>query len=164
MTNPVWVVSISVRYFSSLFLKRFFRPLALGDVVECDNEIVWQESGVEFANAYRTIAAGNPVFAGVDSLAGFTGYFQKRFPSVNHLAPVIGIRVRDLIPLRCGGRSMSEKGEGAATPEINVVILNIDHGNGERCSIENGAELCLALPQGFLRLLALGDVMTKNRN
>ena len=46
------------------------RLLALGDVVERDDKLTGQKSGVQLANACRTIMAGNPVFPGIDRLAG----------------------------------------------------------------------------------------------
>ena len=41
-------------------LDRRLGLFTFGDVIERDNESVCQESGVKLANAYRTIAAGNP--------------------------------------------------------------------------------------------------------
>ena len=59
---------------------------------------------------------------------------------------------------------MSEKLEGAAAPKLNVVVLNVDHGNGERCRIQDGAESYLVIPQGLLRPLAVGDVPQERHN
>jgi hypothetical protein len=38
-----------------------FGLLLIGDVVECNNEVIRKKCGIEFANPHRTILAGNVV-------------------------------------------------------------------------------------------------------
>jgi hypothetical protein len=61
-----------------------------------------------------------------------TGDFQGRLPTGNRLSPVLGFRVRDLIPLRGGGRGMPEQSQRALAPEKYFVILQTDNCNGKK--------------------------------
>ncbi len=122
-------------------------PFALADVIEGDDEAFLKKGGVQLANAYRAVAAADPVLAGIDRPAGCPCLFQERFPALDHVLPVLGVGVGDLVPLGCGCSGMSEEFDGAAAPIVDLVVLQIDHGDGERRRIQHQSELGFAFLQ-----------------
>ncbi len=100
-----------------------------------------------------------PVLPRIDGLTGLAGFFKKRFPSFNHVVPVLGIRIGNLIPLFGCWRSMSKKIQCTTTPIKDFVIFQVDNCNRKRCGIKDVTQFVFTLAKFCLCLFTLGNVL-----